>query len=77
VDESWLSREIAAIVPRSEFELSERISAQEKQMIETALRECGGKVFGPSGAAARLGIPRSTLESKIRSHKINKNRFKA
>jgi PAS domain S-box-containing protein len=76
VDESWLSREIAASEPRHAFELSERITSQEKDMIESALRECGGKVFGPSGAAARLGIPRSTLESKIRSLKINKNRFK-
>ena len=45
-------------------------------MIEAALRESGGRVFGPSGAAAKLGMPRSTLESKIRSLKINKNRFK-
>jgi DNA-binding NtrC family response regulator len=45
-------------------------------MIEAALRECGGRVYGPSGAAARLGIPRTTLESKIKSLQINKNRFK-
>ena len=45
-------------------------------MIEAALRESRGRVYGPSGAAAKLGIPRSTLESKIRSLKINKNRFK-
>ena len=45
-------------------------------MIEAALRECGGRVYGPSGAAAKLGIPRTTLESKIRSLKINKNRFR-
>jgi len=45
-------------------------------MIEAALSECGGRVFGPLGAAAKLGMPRSTLESKIRSLKINKNRFK-
>jgi hypothetical protein len=40
------------------------------------LRESGGRVSGPLGAAAKLGIPGSTLESKIRSLKINKNRFK-
>jgi transcriptional regulator of acetoin/glycerol metabolism len=40
------------------------------------LRACGGRVFGPSGAAARLGIPRSTLESKIRALKIKKSRFR-
>jgi formate hydrogenlyase transcriptional activator len=46
-------------------------------MIEAALRESQGRVFGPSGAAAKLGIARSTLESKIRSLKIEKQRFKA
>jgi hypothetical protein len=40
------------------------------------LRECGGRVYGPSGAAAKLGIPRTTLETKIKSLKINKYRFK-
>jgi DNA-binding NtrC family response regulator len=40
------------------------------------LLECGGRVYGPEGAAVRLGIPRTTLESKIKSLKINKNRFK-
>jgi formate hydrogenlyase transcriptional activator len=45
-------------------------------MIESALKESGGRVYGPLGAASRLGIPRSTLESKIRSLKIDKNRFK-
>ena len=46
-------------------------------MIEAALRESVGRVSGPSGAAAKLGIPRSTFESKIRSLKIDKNRFKS
>jgi hypothetical protein len=45
-------------------------------MIEAALSESRGQVFGPSGAAAILGMPRSTVESKIRSLKINKNHFK-
>jgi DNA-binding NtrC family response regulator len=45
-------------------------------VIEAALQESGGQVFGASGAAAKLGMARSTLESKIRSLKINKNRFK-
>ena len=45
-------------------------------MIEAALKESGGRVFGPTGAAAKLGIARSTLESKIRSLKIDKNHFK-
>jgi transcriptional regulator with GAF, ATPase, and Fis domain len=77
VDESWLTREPAATGPASPLDLSEKLAAQEKALIEAALRECGGRVFGPSGAAARLGMPRSTLESKIRSFKINKSRFKA
>jgi len=46
-------------------------------MIEVALRESEGRVFGPSGAAAKLGMPRSTLESRIRSLKINKNLFRS
>jgi formate hydrogenlyase transcriptional activator len=45
-------------------------------MIEAALKDTRGRVSGPTGAAAKSGIPRSTLESKIRSLKINKNRFK-
>jgi len=45
-------------------------------MIEAALKDTRGRVSGPSGAAAKLGTPRSTLESKIRSLKIDKNRFK-
>ena len=56
--------------------LLNRLPAQEKAVIEAALRECGGRVYGPSGAAARLGMPRTTLESKIKSLKINKNRFR-
>jgi formate hydrogenlyase transcriptional activator len=76
VDESWLSRQPVATEQRGQIELSERLAAHEKEAIEAALSESGGRVYGPSGAAAKLGIPRSTLESKIRSLKINKNRFK-
>jgi formate hydrogenlyase transcriptional activator len=57
--------------------LSKKLPSQEKAIIEAALAECGGRVYGPSGAAVKLGIPRSTLESKIRSLKIDKNRFGA
>jgi len=56
--------------------LSGTVAAHEKTIIEEALRASGGRVFGPSGAAARLGIPRSTLNFKIRTLKINKNRFR-
>jgi DNA-binding NtrC family response regulator len=49
---------------------------QEKQVIEAALAEARGRVSGPAGAAAKLGIPSTTLESKIKSLKINKHQFK-
>jgi PAS domain S-box-containing protein len=76
VDESWLSRRPLANEPNSQPELSRKLAAQEKEMIEAALRESRGRVSGPSGAAAKLGMPASTLESKIRSLKINKNFFR-
>ena len=76
VDESWLTQPALATESAMQLELSGRLAAQEKEMIEIALRESGGRVSGPSGAAARLGIHRSTLESKIASLNINKHRFK-
>ena len=73
VDPSWLSGESddgrrGSSLPRS--------AAQEKEAIEAALADARGRVSGPSGAATALGLPPSTLESKIRSLKINKFRFK-
>ena len=76
IDESWLSRQPRTAESKGRAELAQKVAAQEKEMIESALKESAGRVFGPLGAAARLGIPRSTLESKIRSLKIDKNRFK-
>jgi PAS domain S-box-containing protein len=76
IDESWLSRQPLATEANSQLELPQTLAAQEKEIIEAALRESGGRVFGPAGAAARLGMPRSTLESKIRSLKIDKIQFK-
>src|SRR5712664_1949451 len=77
IDESWLPQQpLPATEPKHPIELPRRLIAQEKNMIEAALKESGGKVFGPTGAADKLGIPRSTLESKIRSLKIDKNHFK-
>jgi len=64
VDETWLKREGA-----NSAETHEGLSAltnREVQMIEAALAESHGRISGPSGAAAKLGIPRQTLESKIR-----------
>ena len=77
IDESWLPQQpLPATEPKHPIELPRRLMAQEKNMIEAALKESRGRIFGPNGAAAKLGIPRSTLESKIRSLKIDKNRFK-
>jgi transcriptional regulator with GAF, ATPase, and Fis domain len=53
-----------------------RSATEDRRMIDLALAEAGGRVSGPSGAAALLGIPPSTLESKIRSMNINKYSFK-
>jgi len=74
VDESWLSAR-----PKMEgrLALSGALAAHEKAIIEDALRASSGRVFGPAGAAARLGIPRSTLESKIRALRINKSLYQA
>jgi formate hydrogenlyase transcriptional activator len=75
VDEAWLQRES----PRSFQQVSSlkaTLMDREKEMIEAALKESGCRVSGPSGAAAKLGIPAPTLESKIRSLRINKHRFR-
>ena len=75
VDESWVGRGIRSVGTAIQ-PLSEKLAAQEKELIEAALTESHGKVSGPAGAAARLGIPQSTLDSKIKSLKINKHRFR-
>ena len=78
IDENWLPQQpLLTAEQKTQPELPRRLLAQEKNMIEAALKECRGRVSGSKGAALKLGIPRSTLESKIRSLKINKNRFKA
>jgi transcriptional regulator with GAF, ATPase, and Fis domain len=77
VDESWLSRQPPVPVQSIGLEPLRKLPSQEKELIEAALGESGGRVYGPTGAAAKLGIPRSTLENKIRLLKINKNHFKA
>src|ERR1700693_4629709 len=76
IDESWLPLPFPATESKHHIELPRRIEVQAKKMIEEALKASRGRVFGPTGAAAKLGIPRSTLESKIKSLKIDKNRFK-
>jgi transcriptional regulator with GAF, ATPase, and Fis domain len=76
VDKTWLAEQSLATEPKIRLDLSENLVAQQKEMIEAALRKSAGRVLGPLGAAARLGMPRSTLESKIRSLKISKNSFR-
>lgn len=77
VDESWLD---IASGPRAKAHrpLGQTLSAKfhEKEMIEATLAETAGRVSGPSGAAAKLNMPASTLDYKIRILKINKYRFK-
>jgi transcriptional regulator with GAF, ATPase, and Fis domain len=77
VDESWLPQQPPATESKSQSELSKKVAAREKEMIEAALSECGDPVLGPSGAATKLGIHRSTLDSKTASLKIDTYRFKA
>jgi len=76
VDESWLQHE-SLTGGAGSATLAASLEDQEREMIESALAESRGRVSGPSGAAARLGIARSTLESKIRSLRIDKHRFKS
>ena len=77
IDENWLPQlPPLEAESKQQAELPQALLAQEKEMIEAALKDARGRVSGPTGAAAKLGIPRSTLESKIRSLNINKNHFK-
>jgi len=76
IDESWLSTEGDTAGPATRT-LSKLPPDREKERIEAVLAQTGGRVSGPFGAARKLGIPSTTLESRIRSLKINKHRFKA
>jgi DNA-binding NtrC family response regulator len=76
VEENWLQQPPLTPEAKQQDELPRRLLVQEKDMIEAALKDTHGRVSGPTGAAVKLGIPRSTLESKIRSLKIDKNRFR-
>jgi formate hydrogenlyase transcriptional activator len=76
VDETWLTHmtpKLAATTAPLVADLVEH----EREILEAALRESEGVVGGPTGAAVKLGIPRQTLESKIRKLGINRHRFKA
>ena len=76
VKKSWLSREYFPTDPATQ-PLFKRSAMEGREMIDAALAEARGRVSGPSGAATKLGIPPSTLESKIRSMNIDKYRFRA
>jgi formate hydrogenlyase transcriptional activator len=79
VDETWLRRKLPRESPLTTpaSPLGRLDADQEKRMIEAALAETGGRIAGPSGAAAKLGIPRQTLDSKISTLGIDKHRFKS
>ncbi len=75
IDGAWLRRESRAA---SDLPTTPTVTeASERTRIETALEACRGKVAGPLGAALKLGLPRQTLDSRIRALRINKHRFKA
>jgi formate hydrogenlyase transcriptional activator len=74
IEETWLKREIPqGYAPAVPFVRTR--ADREREIIEAALVESGGRVAGPKGAAAKLGIPRQTLDSKIASLGIDKRRF--
>ena len=75
VDETWLRRELPPAASRTAT-LGGTLVRREKEMIEAALKESQGRISGPGGAAAKLGLPAKTLDSKIKRLKINKYRFK-
>ena len=77
IDEAWLSTDAGPVPPRQPASaFSEAESSRERHIIEAALAKSRGRVSGPLGAAAKLRIPASTLESKIKRLKIPKSRFK-
>ncbi len=75
VKKSWLSHEYSLGEPSCQTSSTTMLTGA-RAVIGAALAETRGRISGPSGAAARLGIPPSTLESRIRSMNINKYQFK-
>jgi PAS domain S-box-containing protein len=75
VDDTWLKQEPHQVASPM-VALNGALLRQEKEMIEAALAESRGRVSGPDGAATKLGLPRPTLDAKIRRLGINKYRFK-
>jgi len=75
IEENWLKIESPRTFATS-APLASSLADREREMIEAALAESKGRISGPSGAAARLGVPRQTLDSKIANLQISKMRFK-
>jgi formate hydrogenlyase transcriptional activator len=75
IDEAWLSIQDPA-GPAPAAKMTRILQDQEKEIIESALAESRGKVAGAGGAAGKLGIPPSTLDSKIKQLRIEKDKFK-
>jgi hypothetical protein len=75
IDESWMKRE-SPLVSGPVVPFVTTLVEREREMIETALAQCQGRIAGPSGAANKLGIPRQTLDARIASLGIDKHRFK-
>jgi len=75
VDDTWFRREAPSRAGQPIY-FNDSLNSSEREMIERALSESEGRVGGPKGAAAKLGLPRQTLESKIKILGINKFRFK-
>ena len=76
VDESWFSDKSSQSTSPSQSQSVDEENSEERQIIEAALLQSRGRIAGPAGAAARLKVPRSTLESRIRTLQIRKNHFK-
>jgi formate hydrogenlyase transcriptional activator len=75
VDARWLAGSPSS-VPAAAHPTVQTLVGHEREAIESALAAARGRVAGPFGAAAKLGIPPSTLESKIKALHIEKRRFK-
>jgi transcriptional regulator with GAF, ATPase, and Fis domain len=75
IDAAWLTTDVKSPQPEVSAPLPEALQTQEREIIEAALAASGGRVAGPNGAAAKLGIPRSTLDSKIKQLKIHKHKY--
>jgi formate hydrogenlyase transcriptional activator len=72
LDETWVQPG-----EKCRIGLQPSLMNQERELIEAALAETSGRISGPDGAARRLGVPRTTLESKIKSLRIDKYRYRA